>query len=114
MSQSSSKLHRTCSRPIVVLSYSLRTIIKVLTLVVPYRLSSFFVKTLSFFVVPRRSPSYHIIAADLHLVGVDLGGQVTLPSTLIPPLLVLVFIGDSVIGALAGISASNFAQIFSV
>jgi hypothetical protein len=29
---------------------------------------------------------------------------VTLPSTLIPPLLVLVFIGDSVICALAGVS----------
>ena len=31
----------------------------------------------------------------------------TLPSTLIPPLLVLVFIGDSVICALAGVSVGS-------
>jgi hypothetical protein len=39
---------------------------------------------------------------------------VTLPSTLIPPLLVLVFIGDSVICALAGISACHLNSIQDV
>ena len=105
-SQSTSKLHRTRSRLIVIPSYSLRTIIKVLILVVPCRLLSFLIKTSSFFIIPHRSLSYHITTAYLHLVGVDLGGQVTLPSTLIPPLVVLVFIGDSVICALAGISTA--------
>ena len=103
-SQSSSKLHRTCSRLIVVPSCSLKTIVKVLVLVAPRHLSSFFVISRQNFVVLRCSLSYLVTTAYLCLVGVDLGGQVTLPSTLIPPLLVLVFIGDSVICVLAGVS----------
>ena len=102
--QSSSKLHHTRSHPIIVSSYSFRIIIKVLTLVILHRLSSFLVKTLSFFVISCRSLSFLVTAMYLRSVGVDLEGQVTLPSTLIPLLFVLVFIGDSVICALAGVS----------
>ena len=86
-SQSSSKLHCTHSCPIVVPSYSLRTIVKVLVLVVPHRLSSFFIVSCHIAIVPCRSLSYTVTAAYLHLVGVDLGGRVTLPSTLILPFL---------------------------
>ena len=110
-SQSSSKLHRTCSRLIVVPSCSLKTIVKVLVLVAPRHLSSFFVISRQNFVVlrcfsskHRHSSSHLVTIAYLCLVGVDLVGRVTLPSTLILPFIVLVFIGDSVICVLAGIS----------
>ena len=113
LSQSSSKLHYTRSHPIIIPSYSLRTIIKVLALVVLCHLSSFFV-------VPRHSSLKFVIlhhflsslitVAYLCSVVVDLGGQVTLPSTLIALFIVLLFIGDSVICVLAGISASPLVR----
>ena len=110
-SQSSSKLHCTHSHLIVIPLYSLRTIIKVLVLVIPHCLSSFFIVSCQNIIILHRSSSHLITATYLHLVGVDLGGRVTLPSTLIPPFIVLVFIGDSVICALAGVSASfNHSQ----
>ena len=91
--QSPSKLHYTCSYPIVVPLYSLRTIVKVLVLV-----------------VLRHSSTSLITTAYLRSVGVDLEGWVTLLSTLIPPFIVLVLIGDSVICVLAGISTWNVGK----
>ena len=83
-SQSSSKLHRTDSCCTVISLYSLRTIVKVLSTCCS---SSSFVVSRHITVVPHHSSSYPVIVAYLHLVGVDLGGQVTLPSTLILPFL---------------------------
>ena len=104
-SQSSSKFHYTCSHLIIISMYSLRTIVKVLVLIILCCFLSFFIKTLSFFIISHCSLLSLITTAYLCSVGVDLEGQVTLPSTLIPPFIVLVFIGDSVICVLAGISA---------
>ena len=103
-SQSSSKFHHTCSHPIIVILFSLRIIIlfqNSLSFVVLHHSSSKLCRSLSFLV---HSLSSFIAVMYLHSVGVDLERQVTLPSTLILPFIVLVFIGDSVIYALAGIS----------
>ena len=101
--QSSSKLHCTHSCPIVVPLYSLRTI-KVLAFVILHHPSLFSLKASSFFIISHHSSSSLITATYLCSVGVDLEGWVTLPSTLILLFIVLVFIGDSVICVLAGIS----------
>ena len=93
-SQSTSKLHCTHGHPMVIPSYSLRTIVKVLKLVVLHCYLS----------KHHHSSSPLIIITYLHVVGVDLEGQVTLSSILILPFIVLVSIGDSVICVLAGVS----------
>ena len=103
-SQSSSKLHRTDSCCTVISLYSLRTIVKVLStccssssFVVLRRFSSYHCRSSSFFVISRHRRISTFSRSRLGRTG---------DPALYPhfAILVLVFIGDSVICALAGVS----------
>ena len=99
-SHSSSNLHRTHSRRAVVPSYSLRTVVKVLVLVVPCRLLSIFVVSRHIAVVLRHTQSPPHIQISRSILR-RTGDPALYPHSAV---LVLVFIGDSVICALAGVS----------
>ena len=105
--QSSSKLRHTRSHPTVIFTYSLRTIVKVLVLVIPCRLSSFFVVSCQNIIISCHSLSFLIISHHCHISTFSRSRLRRTGDPALYPhfaILVLVFIGDSVICALAGVS----------